>query len=279
MTMTLFLLVLGPLVSVPADLLHRLLESRWPVWNCHLDSLLLTPPAVSTTTAIFGGLCDKIQLFHSSFIPSLTGLSLHLVIHVRLAEASNRHNQTSERHQRATDTKTCSHAITRVISTNQASLGGTITDSCCVGVGGTCVIRGCLPKKILVYASQFRDAFEDAVGFGWASVQPPHDWKKLISKKAVEVLRQHNRFKQMLKAAGVHLYEGRGRLVDPHTVEVQLAEGGTKYISAKYILIATGSAATKLSVEGAEHAITSDEALHLDKLPDNNRTLLIMGSG
>jgi glutathione reductase (NADPH) len=145
------------------------------------------------------------------------------------------------------------------------------------GAGGTCVIRGCVPKKLLVYASSFRDEFEDAVGFGWAATKPPHNWQALIANKAKEIQRLNSVYVNLLKNAGVTYLEGFGSLVDAHTVEVRKPDGSTSRITAKNILVATGGSATKLPIEGAEHAITSDEALALDNLPDKD--VLIVGSG
>ncbi|KIZ05001.1 glutathione reductase (NADPH), partial [Monoraphidium neglectum] len=77
------------------------------------------------------------------------------------------------------------------------------------GAGGTCVIRGCVPKKLLVYASAFRDEFDDAVGFGWTAARPPHDWKKLIASKSKEIQRLNGVYVNLLKGAGVDYIEGR----------------------------------------------------------------------
>src|SRR5579863_9943984 len=87
-------------------------------------------------------------------------------------------------------------------------------------VGGTCVIRGCVPKKLLVYGAQFADAFADSVGFGWAPQRPGFDWAKLIANKDTEIDRLNGIYKNLLAQSGVALFESRGRLVDAHTVEV-----------------------------------------------------------
>src|SRR5271170_313585 len=91
-------------------------------------------------------------------------------------------------------------------------------------VGGTCVIRGCVPKKLLVYGAQFADAFADSVGFGWTPQMPAFDWAKLIAAKDDEIDRLNLIYKKLLADSGVALFEERGRLVDPHTVEI----GGTR---------------------------------------------------
>lgn len=144
------------------------------------------------------------------------------------------------------------------------------------GAGGTCVIRGCVPKKLLVYGSHFAEEFEDAQGFGW-SVTNYHDWTRLITGKSKEIQRLNGVYNNILKNAGVEMLEGRGKIVDPHTVEVKLADGSTKQLTTKNILVATGGYATKIPIEGAEHAITSDEALALESLPSGN--IVIVGAG
>lgn len=148
------------------------------------------------------------------------------------------------------------------------------------GAGGTCVIRGCVPKKMLLYGSEFRDHFEDARGFGWEIPgEPKFNWKKLIEKKSKEIARLNNVYDRLLKEAGVEFVEGWGTFKDPHTVEVKLLPGGgTRTLTAKHILIATGGHAVKAPIEGAEHAITSDEALALDDLPEL-RTVVTVGAG
>lgn len=145
------------------------------------------------------------------------------------------------------------------------------------GAGGTCVIRGCVPKKLLVYGAMFNEEFNDAIGFGWMAQRPPHDWKALIANKSKEITRLNSVYNNLLKNAGVDYLEGKGSLVDAHTVKVSLPDGSEQLLKAKNILIATGGAPSKLDIEGAEHAITSDEALALENLPD--KSVLIVGSG
>lgn len=137
--------------------------------------------------------------------------------------------------------------------------------------GGTCVIRGCIPKKLLVYAAHFRDDFEDAVAYGWDSRLPTFDWSRLIANKDAEIDRLEGIYRNLLKNAGVELIEGRGHLIDAHTVRV----GGEAY-TAETILIATGGAPWKPDIPGVEHAITSNEALALPDLP---RRIVIVGGG
>ncbi|EFN53075.1 hypothetical protein CHLNCDRAFT_137376 [Chlorella variabilis] len=146
------------------------------------------------------------------------------------------------------------------------------------GAGGTCVIRGCVPKKLMVYASEFAEQFHDAQGFGWAQVSPPVDVKKLIASKAKEVERLNGVYGQILSKAGVEVIEGRGVVLDPHTVEVRAADGSVRQLKTKRILVATGGRAVKPPIPGAELGITSDEALVLDNVPPGG-TMIIVGAG
>jgi len=138
-------------------------------------------------------------------------------------------------------------------------------------VGGTCVIRGCVPKKLLVYASQFAESFADAAGYGWTLGPPGFSWPELIAAKDREIDRLNGVYLRLLADAGVALHEGRGRLVDAHTVEV-----GQHRISAERILIATGGRPWVPDIPGHELGITSDEAFHLERLPER---VLIAGAG
>ncbi|HZT51974.1 MAG TPA: glutathione-disulfide reductase, partial [Stellaceae bacterium] len=138
-------------------------------------------------------------------------------------------------------------------------------------VGGTCVIRGCVPKKLLVYGAQFADAFADAAGFGWHVAPPVHDWASLIAAKDKEIDRLEGIYRKLLADSGVRLIEGRGRLVDPHTIEIN----GKAYTAAS-IMIATGAHPVLPAIPGIEHAITSNEALDLKRLP---RRIVIVGGG
>ncbi len=142
-------------------------------------------------------------------------------------------------------------------------------------VGGTCVIRGCVPKKLLVYASEFGDMFEDARGFGWDSARPAFDWAKLIANKDREIDRLNGLYIQTLRNAGVEIHMGRGRLLDPHRVEIAGPEG-RKVVTADRILIATGGWPVMPDIPGIEHAITSNEAFHLERLPAR---IAIVGGG
>ena len=140
-------------------------------------------------------------------------------------------------------------------------------------VGGTCVILGCVPKKLLVYASRFRAEFEDAAGYGWDVAHARFDWPTLIANKDKEIARLEAAYTTALEKAGVAIVKQRAVLADAHTVE--LADG--KRIRAAYILIATGGAPTYGDpIPGIEHAISSNEAFHLERLPSH---VLIQGGG
>jgi glutathione reductase (NADPH) len=141
-------------------------------------------------------------------------------------------------------------------------------------VGGTCVIRGCVPKKLLVYASRFADEFEDAAGFGWTVAEPKFDWATLIANKDKEIDRLERAYTANLDRAKVAIAKSRAVLLDPHTVKLA-ATGET--VRAKHILIATGGAPSMgKDIEGREHVISSNEAFHLKELP---RRIVIQGGG
>jgi glutathione reductase (NADPH) len=138
-------------------------------------------------------------------------------------------------------------------------------------LGGTCVNAGCVPKKLLFYAAEFAHAFDDAKGFGWSVGPRSFDWRVLIEQKDLEIKRLNAVYQAALERAGVELVNGRARLVDGHRVEVN----GTQ-ISSRYLLVATGGFARVPYFEGSEHAITSDDAFHLSRLPAR---VAIVGSG
>src|SRR5580704_8791919 len=139
-------------------------------------------------------------------------------------------------------------------------------------VGGTCVIRGCVPKKLLVYASRFADEFEDAAGFGWTVPKPTFDWATLIANKDREIDRLEAAYVAGLERAKVRLVKSRAVLDDPHTVFLQ-ASG--ERIHAAHILVATGAAPHMgPPIMGIEHVISSNQAFHLDALP---RHVLVQG--
>ncbi|KAF9612284.1 hypothetical protein IFM89_038854 [Coptis chinensis] len=146
------------------------------------------------------------------------------------------------------------------------------------GVGGTCVIRGCVPKKILVYGASFAGEFEDARNFGWElSEKIDYNWKKLLHNKTQEITRLNGIYKRMLSNSGVKLFEGEGKVAGPHEVELTQSDGTKLSFSAKHILVATGSRAQRVAaIPGQELAITSDEALSLEELP---KRAVVLGGG
>ena len=140
--------------------------------------------------------------------------------------------------------------------------------------GGTCVIRGCVPKKLLVYASRFHDEFEDSVGFGWSAVAPTFDWTTLIANKDKEIARLESIYLRNLETAGVTAFRSRAEVVDAHTLRLQ---NDGKTISADKILVATGGTVNvDPDLPGGEHVITSNEAFHLKKFP---KKIVIAGGG
>ncbi|CAN6299431.1 unnamed protein product [Urochloa humidicola] len=140
------------------------------------------------------------------------------------------------------------------------------------GVGGTCVLRGCVPKKLLVYASKYSHEFEESRGFGWMyETDPKHDWRTLITNKNSELQRLVGIQTNTLKNSGVTIIEGRGKVVDPHTVSVD-----GKLYTAKNILIAVGGRPSKPNIPGIEHVIDSDAALDLPSRPEK---IAIVGGG
>ncbi len=140
-------------------------------------------------------------------------------------------------------------------------------------LGGTCVIRGCVPKKLLVYAARFRAEFEDAAGFGWTVPHASFDWATLIANKDREIARLEAAYHATLDKAGATIIKSRAVLADAHTV--QLANGDR--VRAAYVLISTGGAPSYGgAIPGLEHAISSNEAFHLPELP---RRVVIQGGG
>jgi len=140
-------------------------------------------------------------------------------------------------------------------------------------VGGTCVIRGCVPKKLLVYASRFAHEFEDAAGFGWSVPEPAFDWATLIANKDKEIDRLERAYVANLEKAGVGIIRSRAVLTDPHTIRL----AGGESVRAANVLIATGGAPSLgAAIPGREHVISSNEAFHLPSLPQR---VLIQGGG
>lgn len=139
--------------------------------------------------------------------------------------------------------------------------------------GGTCVIRGCVPKKLFVYASSFAGEFEDARGFGWDVEPTGFDWTKLVAAKDKEISRLSQIYLTNLEKAGVTAYQDRAVVIGPNEVKL-VNEGRT--ISAKTILIAVGGTPFKPNIEGAEFGITSNEAFDLKELPSH---VTVIGGG
>ena len=140
--------------------------------------------------------------------------------------------------------------------------------------GGTCVIRGCVPKKLFVYASKFSEEFEDAAGFGWTSGEASFSWPTLIANKDREIDRLNNVYINILKNNNVEIFQDRAVLKDAHTVHLV---NENRDITADKILIAVGAWPNKDdALPGVEHTITSNEAFHLERLPNR---ILIAGGG
>ncbi len=137
--------------------------------------------------------------------------------------------------------------------------------------GGTCVVRGCVPKKLLVYASAAGAQLADARAMGWDVTVGGHDWPALVAAKDTEITRLSNAYLNNLKRAGVVIHDGRARLVDAHTVDV-----AGQRVRAAFILVATGGVPRKPDIPGGELMITSDEAFHLPALP---RQIAVVGAG
>jgi glutathione reductase (NADPH) len=142
-------------------------------------------------------------------------------------------------------------------------------------VGGTCVVRGCVPKKFMVYASDFAHQIHTAAGYGWTVPEPTFSWPQFLQHKDTEIARLSGIYAANLAKAGAELVHARARLLDAHTIE--LAGKGT--VTADQILIATGGRPWMPSAEavpGIEHAITSEEAFHLPELP---KRIVVAGGG
>lgn len=146
--------------------------------------------------------------------------------------------------------------------------------------GGTCVNLGCVPKKLMVQASEYGDLVEDSHGFGWSSTRGTHDWGTLIAAKDKEITRLNGIYVSMLEKAGITLFTGHARFTDAHSVVIEPSplapDEAPRTVTARRIVIATGSTPVKLDIPGAEYAITSDEAFHLSVRPER---VVLIGSG
>jgi glutathione reductase (NADPH) len=141
-------------------------------------------------------------------------------------------------------------------------------------VGGTCVIRGCVPKKLLVYASRFADEFEDAAGYGWTVPEPSFNWSSLIANKDIEISRLEAAYTLNVERAKAEIVKSRAEIEDAH--HVRILKTGER-VRAKHILIATGASPDPgAQIAGLEHVISSNEAFHLPDLP---KRILIQGGG
>ena len=139
--------------------------------------------------------------------------------------------------------------------------------------GGTCVIRGCVPKKLFSYAAHYHEDFEDAAGFGWTVGEQRFDWRRLMANKNAEIARLEGIYERLLNDAGVAIHRGHGRLLDAHGIEVEGsaqsgAQNPNRSFRAETILIATGGAPSYPSGPGWEFAISSNEVFELDALPE-----------
>jgi glutathione reductase (NADPH) len=140
-------------------------------------------------------------------------------------------------------------------------------------VGGTCVIRGCVPKKLFVYASKFAEEFEDAIGFGWTTEKISFDWQTLVANKDKEIDRLNKAYIRNLEGSGAELILDRATITSPHSVK--LASG--RHVTARHILVATGAAPfVPRHLVGHQLAITSNEMFHLERLPPR---IVIVGGG
>ena len=137
--------------------------------------------------------------------------------------------------------------------------------------GGTCVIRGCVPKKLMVYASEFSRQLEDSIAFGWSAENSGFDWQKFRKKLHLELDRLEAVYRNLLRNAGVDTYDQRAKLLDQNTVVI-----GKKKFTARTILIATGGRPFRPDIPGIENALVSDDIFHLEKLP---KSIAIIGGG
>ena len=138
--------------------------------------------------------------------------------------------------------------------------------------GGTCVIRGCVPKKLMVFASTYRDMFQDARDYGWDVNDGPFDWHNFAGKMRAELDRLEGVYRNLLDGSDVEKFDARAMLKDAHTVTLSSGEEKT----AKHILIATGGRPVRPDLKNAELGIVSDDIFHLETLP---RSMLIIGGG
>ncbi len=138
-------------------------------------------------------------------------------------------------------------------------------------LGGTCVNRGCIPKKLMVYASHFPSQFEEAQGYGWSAVESTLDWPYMVKAVNDEVTRLNGIYGRMLDGSKVELFQGHGKFVDSHTIAI-----GEQVVTAEKVLIAVGGKPVKPDFPGAEYTITSDDIF---TLPEQPKHLVVLGGG
>ncbi|XCE62699.1 glutathione-disulfide reductase [Candidatus Liberibacter asiaticus] len=140
-------------------------------------------------------------------------------------------------------------------------------------VGGTCVIRGCIPKKLMFYASQYSEYFEDSQGFGWSVDHKSFDWQSLITAQNKELSRLESFYHNRLESAGVEIFASKGILSSPHSVYIANLN---RTITSRYIVVSTGGSPNRMDFKGSDLCITSDEIFSLKSLPQST---LIIGGG
>jgi glutathione reductase (NADPH) len=138
-------------------------------------------------------------------------------------------------------------------------------------LGGTCVNVGCIPKKLLVYASEYSEAFDDSAGFGWTVGDRRFAWNKLIANKNTEIARLNGIYESLLINSGVKILRSRAGIIDAHTIET-----AGERLTTRYILVATGGWPAVPKIPGAELAITSNEAFYLERMPQR---VIVVGGG
>lgn len=138
-------------------------------------------------------------------------------------------------------------------------------------LGGTCVNRGCIPKKLMVYASHFPELFTDAEGYGWSPVKSELDWPKMMTAVNNEVIRLNGIYQRMLDNSKVEFLNDRAKFIDHHTLQV-----GDRTVTADKILIAVGGVPVRPDIPGIEHALVSDDVFNL---PTQPQKLVILGAG
>jgi glutathione reductase (NADPH) len=157
-----------------------------------------------------------------------------------------------------------------------ASLGARVAVAESQRLGGTCVNVGCVPKKLLAYGAHYRDAFDDARGYGWDVGTPAFDWPTLLRAKDKEIARLNGVYQRLLEGRGVEILRGRAMLDGPQRVKVVLADGSVVYRRARYVLLATGGRPVRPEFPGSELAMVSDDVFRLPALPPR---VLVVGGG